>query len=110
MLILWQAVADIVVVTLFRHEDMHLDLRMSRQVESTHRDRYPVVLDLVDGVKEKGSPTIRTKPTPYLFRRRVPSNIPSTVNCDRATRNVGRDKIMSRMLAALRAMAGVRLR
>jgi len=104
MLVLGQAVRNLVVVAFVCHMDVNPQLGIRGQVECAHGNPNPVFLDRVP---EQGRAARRTEPSPHLLGGAEPGDFIATVDRQSSAGDVGGCEEMARVLAALRAMAGI---
>lgn len=106
-LMLRQAIGDLVVVTFMGHEHIDRQSRIRRCIERAHGDAQVV---LVDRVPEQRRSASAAETSPNLFRRLEPSQVILALNGYGGARNIARCKHMTRVLATLRAVTGIRRR
>ncbi|VWX61307.1 hypothetical protein SPHINGOR109_51110 [Sphingorhabdus sp. 109] len=97
---------NLVIIALVGDEDMAPDIRAGRLVETAHGDGDCVVVERVP--KQEGAAGVAEAAADF-FRGLVPADMVFAVDGDGAGRHVDRGPVMTGLLAALAAVAGVGL-
>lgn len=77
MLVLWQAICNIVVIPFIRHMNMHAKLNAGRPIKCAHGDGYLVP---IDGIPKEKRTAGGTEAALHLFRRAEPGKFIGTVD------------------------------
>jgi hypothetical protein len=106
LLVLGQAVGDLVIVAFVGHKDVVAKLCAGWLIKCAHGNG-----DLVtcDGVPKQEGATLPTKAAPYLLAGGIPSEFVVARDRQSRLRHVGGGPIMAALFAALGAMASIRL-
>lgn len=104
MRVLGQTVGNVVIVALLRHKDMDTQFRAGGLIKRTHGYAYPVFFKRLE--KQRGT-TAGAKSPLHLFRRTIPGEVLTAVNCQGVFGNVSGHEIMAGLPATLSAMTRI---
>ena len=80
ILILWQSIRDLIIITFFGHKNMERQPGASWFIEHPHRNTNPIVLFFIKGIKKQGCAASGTESSSNLFGRMKPGKVVRTVN------------------------------